>query len=281
MRKLAIALFLASGSIALAGGYDEFVKAGAARRAGNYEMALSSYTAALAAGDLAPAYQPDAYTGRAWLYLRNGKCAPALDDLNAALKARPAMLEALQLRTSANQCLGHPDLAMADFDQMVTTAPSVDTYAARANFQWVHGAFAKAAEDYAAAVARHNKRSFDWQPGTYALVWYAVTAARAKRFDAADYAAKTETFDLDHWPGPLVKFFMGKASGDDVKRALSKADGDALKSQQCEADFMTGEWLVSNDKTAEGKALLNTALQSCPQKSALHHYAELDLKRLP
>lgn len=281
MRKLAIALFLASGTIALAGGYDEFVKAGAARRIGNYDVALSSYTAALAAGDLAPAYLPDAYTGRAGLYLRNGKCAPALDDLNAALKVRPTMLEALQLRASANQCLGHPELAMADFDQMVATAPSVDTYAARANFQWVHGAFAKSAEDYAAAVARHNKRSFDWQPGAYALVWYAISAARAKRFDAADYASKTKTFDLDAWPGPLVTFFMGKTTSDDIKRTLAKAEGDTLKSQQCEADFLIGEWLVSNDKTTEGKALLNAALQSCPQKSGFHHYAELDLRRVP
>jgi lipoprotein NlpI len=279
-RVLAAVAFVAASAAAWAAGYDDFVRAGELRRVGNVDGALAAYSAALSAGDLAPAYMPDAYHSRAELYYRTGKCASALADLDAALKLRPAMIEALRLRARANDCLGNMDAARADLDAVIAAAPASDLYASRGSFNWFHGKFVEAAEDYGTAASLHNKRSFDWRPGAYSLAWYAIAASRAQRFIAADFAAKAKGFDLDPWPGPLVSFFLGKTTQDAVYREAAKGEGDLPKAQKCEADFFLAEWQFASGNAA-AKALLQTVPDNCPKPSVVVAAAKADLRRIP
>jgi len=268
--------FVAASGAAWAAGYDDFVRANAARQAGNLELALSSYTAALVAGDLSPAFVPNAYLGRAEIYYSNGKCALAVTDLDAALALRPALGGALQLRAYANDCLGKADIAEADLNALVAAAPAITLYITRGDFYWRHARFAQAGADYAKAAALHDRRSFDWQPAAFNLLWYAISMSRSQNFVAADFAAKAKGYDLDSWPGPLVSFYLGKASQDAVYREAAKGGNQ----QKCEADFFIAEWQIASGNLA-GKTLLQGIPQTCSSNAYIAVAARIELHRIP
>jgi hypothetical protein len=91
-RVLAAAFLIAIGAVsALAAGYDDFSRGVNATNRGDADAAISSFTAALAAGDLAAAYVPNAHLGRARAYLQKDKCAEALSDLNETIKLKTPM----------------------------------------------------------------------------------------------------------------------------------------------------------------------------------------------
>jgi tetratricopeptide (TPR) repeat protein len=276
------AIFVAAGSAAFAAGYDDYMRGYEARRAGNFEAALTAFTAALADGDLAPTYQPDAHIGRADALMHKRKCAEAAADLDAALSLRPKTVEALMLRANANSCLGKPDAALADIDAAIAVAPSTGLYATRADFHWFRGEFATAAADYLQAAKLQPKRAYEPRQGIYSLLWYAISAARAKTYDAAVFAAAAHDLDVDEddWPGPLMGFIRGKTKREDVYREAARGDGVVPVHKKCQADFFIGEWQVANGDPA-GRALLQGMEQSCPKEAAVLYDARRDLKRLP
>lgn len=277
-----VAVFVAVGGAAFASGYDDYMRGYEARRVGNFDAALTAFTAALADGDLAPAYQPDAHIGRADALLHKGKCAEAAADLDAALSLRPKTVEALMLRARANSCLGKADAALADIDAAIAVAPTTGLYASRADFHWFRGEFVPAAEDFLKAVKLQNKRAYEPRQGVYSLLWYAITASRAKTYDAATFAVAAHDLDVDEdeWPGPLMSFIRGKTKVEDIYRKAARGDGVVPAHQKCQADFFIGEWQVANGDPA-GKALLQGMEQSCPKESAFLFDARRDLKRLP
>lgn len=260
--------------------YDDFVKAGELRRVGNADGALAAYTAALSAGDLAPAYAPDAYISRAQIYMARGQCAVALADVDAALKLRPALLDGLRLRATVQDCLGKADAALADLGALIAAAPVAQNYALRGQYHWFHNSFDRAAEDFATSLSLHNPRNFDWQPVGYSLGWYAIAAKRAGSFAPADFAEKAKKFDLDPWPGAVVSFFLGKITEDKLYKEAGEGEKDAPKFHKCDADFFLGEWRVGSGDAAGGKALLETVVKECP-KSFDARAAKSDLRRIP
>jgi len=279
-KGLIAGLFLAVGGFSWAAGYDDFTRAAALRQVGSLEQALASYTAALNAGDLAPAYVPVAYVGRAEIYLQTGKCASAQTDADAALKLRPGAIDVLRLRARANDCLGKKDAALADLDTMVASEPSARMYAERGSFKWFQGQFVEAAKDYDKAVSLHKEHDYDWRSPTYALVWYAIAANRVQSVNAADLAAKARNFDLDDWPGPLVSFFLGKMTPEKLYREAADGKGDVPKDQKCEADFFTAEWKLASDGAA-AKAQLQAVMDGCPKTLLVVRAARTDLRRIP
>ncbi len=284
MRNTLISLaFVAASAAACAAGYDDFVRANAAQQAGNLELALSSYNAALSAGDLSAAFIPNAYLGRAQIYYYNGKCALALADLDAALALRPALVGGLDLRAFANDCLGKTDAAEADLNALITTAPTINLYTTRGDFYWRHARFSQAAADYAKAAELHSKRGFEWRPAALNLLWYAISASRSQSFVVADFVAadfvvRAKGFDLDPWPGPLVSFYLGKSPPDAIYREA--AGGDNPSQKKCEADFFIGEWQLAAGNPA-GKTLLQTVPANCPKNSYVAVAARIDLHRIP
>lgn len=277
---LAIAL-LFLGGIAWAAGYDDFLRGYEAARVGRNAEAIAAYSAALKSGDLAAVYVPNAYLGRARALMATGQCAAAAGDLDAALKLRPSLAEALTLRAYANSCLGKTDAAFADLDALVLATPIPSAYATRGAFNWFEGHFALAAADYRSAVERVPQRVYDKRPGSYDLLWYALSAKRAGEFDTAFFAAKAGDLSSDDWPGPLLSFIAGKSSADSLRKSLAADKPDATVSRACEADFYSGEWLIAGGDVAAGKALLLGLSSKCAKQEMLLDAARRDLKRLP
>jgi len=272
LRHAFVALVLMAGS-ARAAAYDDYFNAIEAMRANKVDLAITSYTSALNAGDLAPAYVPDAYVGRAKAYLMTQQCASALADLDAALKLRSNYLQALVVRANANSCLGKADAALADWNAAIGISPIAGLYGARAEYHWYRGEFALADDDYAQTIKLAPKN-------IYALLWLAISSGRAGTFDAAGFAKKVSDLDADDWPAPLLDYIGGKTKADDVYRKAAAADGDMASKQKCEADFYIGEWqLVGKDPAA--KALLQQAENECPHNFVEYQAAREDLKRVP
>jgi len=281
MRRWVIAVgFVAAGGMAWASGYDDYMRGYEARRAGRFDLALSSFTAALAAADLAETYKPDAHVGRADVLLHKGRCAEAMNDLDVALTLRPKLIEALIIRAHVNACLGHYDAALADLDTAVAAAPTTDLYALRGSFRWDRGDFAAAAADFMQSAKLQPKRAFDPREGVYSLIWYAIAASRAKTFDAAMYAAAAYDLDDDEWPGPLMSFITGRKKADEIYREAARGDGDIPSHRKCEADFFIAEWQYASGDPA-GKTLLQSLPQTCPTDSTYIRHAQTDLQRFP
>lgn len=270
VRYILVAFAFAFGS-ANAAAYDDYFRGIEAMRAANVEVAISAFTSALSAGDLAPSYIPNAYVGRAQAYLSKQQCASALSDLDAALKLRPKYLEAHILRANANGCLNKLDAVLADLTAAIEISPTSPYYRARGDFHWYHGEFALAADDYLQASKLVPKNGYN-------LLWFAISSGRAGSFDAAGFAKKVSDLDLDDWPEPLLDYIGGKKTADDVYRKAARGDGAA--DQKCEADFYIAEWrIVGNDPSA--KALLQQAENECPHNFVEYRAAREELKRVP
>ena len=273
----AIALFFVMGaSFALAAGYDDLSRGLYANSVGDNALAISSFTAALAAGDLAPGYIPNAYYGRAQAYLRTGKCAEALSDLNEVIKRKADDIDAYELRASAKLCLHQPDAAWADVDAATRLRPVPGIYERFGRLQWKFGFFSQAAANFAQAF----KVATPGNPHRpYLVLWYAMSASRAGRLDQAALAADMAVLDSGDWPAALLDFYRGKTTADQVNRAAARGDEQTASGQKCEADFYIAEWQLANNNPLAAKALLQAAMGECPKTFVEYSAAQVELKR--
>ena len=278
-RVLAAALLFAVGAgSALAAGYDGFSSGVNANNRGDADAAISAFSAALAAGDLAPGYVPNAHFGRARAYLQKNKCADALADLDEVIKLKADNVDAYLLRGAANACLNKPDAAVADFNAAIGLRPTAALYEAVARFQWIYGHFPQAAENYAQAAKLAAK---DNPHRPFILLWYAMSADRAGTLDQVMFAADVTKLDIDDWPAPLLDFYRGKATADDVNRKAANRDAQIATGQKCEADFYIGEWQLARKNEDAAKPLLQQAVSECPHNFVEYSLAQVELKRLP
>ena len=272
-RGISLALAVVALSCgAYAAAYDDYFRGVEAMTAGNPDLAISSFTSALNAGDLAPAYVPDAHMRRAQAYLQKQQCASALADLDAALKLRPNDASMLGLRSAANRCLDKPDAARADLDAAIAIAPAAPgLYRARGDLAWYGADFARAASDYAQAAKLAPKYG-------YFLLWYAISAKRAGTLDAAAFAKQVSDYEGDDWTQTLLDFMRGKKTSEALYKSAAEPGGDASKGRKCEADFYIAEWQLPADTS---KALLQQARDECPHNFIEYGGALEDLKRIP
>ncbi len=277
MKRVLVATLLFAAGPTLAAGYDDFSRGVNANNRGDADTAISSFTAALAAGDLASRYVPNAYFGRARAYLQKGKCAEALSDLNEGLKVKTDNVDAYLFRANANACLNKTDAALADLKLAIDLRPSSAVYEGIARFQWNRGLFSQAAENYAQAVKMAAK---DNQRGPYLVLWYAISADRAGTLDQTAFAADVSALHSDDWPAPLLNFYRGKTSADEVYREAASKDSQTAANQKCEADFYIGEWQLARKNPDAAKALLQAALGECPHNFIEYFAVQVELKRL-
>lgn len=278
-RALAAALFLAACTgAAFAAAYDDFSRGVNANNRGDADAAISSFSAALAAGDLAPGYVPNARFGRARAYLQKDKCAEALSDLDEVIKLKADNIDAHVLRGAANACVNKPDAALADFNAAIGLRPSAALYEAVARFQWNYGYFPQAAEGYAQAAKLAAK---DNPHRPFTLLWYAVSADRAGTLDQVKFAADVTKLDVDDWPAPLLDLYRGKMSVDKVYHEAASRDAQTATNQKCEADFYIGEWQLARKNEVAAKPLLQQAVSECPHNFIEYFAAQVELKRQP
>ena len=278
-RVLAAAFLVAVGAgSALAAGYDDFSRGVNANNRGDAETAISSFTAALAAGDLATAYVPNAHFGRARAYLQKDKCAEALADLDEVIKLKADNVDAYILRAAANACSNKSDAAQADFNAATGLRPSAVLYEAVGRFQWNYGHFPQAAENYAQAV---NLAAKDNPHSPYTQLWYAMSADRAGMLDRVKFAADVSELDFGDWPAPLLDFYSGKVAADKVYSEAASRDAQTATNQKCEADFYIGEWQLARKDGAAARPLLQQAVSECPHNFLEYSAAQVELKRQP
>src|SRR5215831_16040781 len=81
-----------------AAAYDDFARGISANLQGDAALAVTSFSAALSAGDLNATLVPAAYRGRAIAYMRQGQCKAALADLDEFIRLKPGDAQGLELR---------------------------------------------------------------------------------------------------------------------------------------------------------------------------------------
>jgi len=274
----AAALFAVGANSALAAGYDDFSRGVNANNRGDADSAISAFSAALAAGDLAPGYVPNAHFGRARAYLQKNKCADALSDLDETIRLKADNVDAYVMRGAANDCLNKPDAALADFNAAIGLRPSAVLYESLARVQWNYGLFPQAAGNFTQAAKLAAKNN---PHGPYTLLWYGMSADRVGTLDRTAFAADVSKLDVDDWPRPILDFYSGKTAVDKVYREAARGDAQTAINQRCEADFYIGEWQLARKNEAAAKPLLQQAVNECPHNFFEYFAAQVELKRQP
>lgn len=188
-----------------AGGLDNLKAAKVAVEQGKVDEAISQFTQALAAGDLSPANQFEAYKGRGSGYTSKSLIADAFErldqarglrndavaDYTAALKFKTDDVDLYAARAQVYDMNGQYDSAIADFDSALKLKNSPLTLVQRANSLSAKGDYDRALADYTAAIAITDKDTKD--AGIDAVDLY--SGRGYTQFIAARYAAAAADLD--------------------------------------------------------------------------------------
>jgi lipoprotein NlpI len=275
----AVAFALCAGS-AGAASYDDFAQAVTANIRDDPDGAIKGFTAALAAGDLVPAYVVAAYQGRAAAYREKSRCSDALTDLNASVAVRPLDRSGYYLRADIKLCLKDFAGAQQDFEAGNGPILSHDRAFAFARMQWQYGDFrgARSVLDKAVDAMVADK---DRTPhARYLVLWYAITADRIGSLDRTKLETLVDFLDSSDWPRPLLDFYLGKRKVEEVVAKAARGNSDAIPGQKCEADFYLAEWQVARGDAAAAKPLIGSALSGCPAGFIELYGAKAEAERL-
>jgi lipoprotein NlpI len=268
-RVLVLTFLVLTAAGAGAAAYDDFARGLGAAQRGDRDMAIEAFSAAIAAGDLAPNLLPQAYRGRGFARLGKHQCSPALEDFDAALKLKPGDGDITRLHAGAAACLGKFDVALADLSALIAAKFAAEVYRDRGMLRWRMGDYTGAAGDFAYYIAERPKDA-------YGALWLELVRARAGQLDVAVAAHDVRRYDDDDWPAPLLALYAGRTTSD---TALAAAAPDN-PGQRCEADFYVAEWLIAKPDIDAGKALLAKARAECPHAYIEYNDAEAELERL-
>jgi len=258
-RTFLLVAFLAGVSgLANAAAYDDFARGVSANLQGDPALAVTSFSAALAAGDLNPTLVPAAYRGRAIAYLRQGQCKNAVGDLDAFIRLKPGDLQGLELRGRAHACIGDLQAADADLSQVIAQQQDESLHFVRGLVRWRLKDFAGSAGDFADVVAAQPHNG-------HAVLWLELVRARGGILDPKIGEQELLGIDSHDWPEPVIKMFIGDAKPADVSAAALHGDAKVVSDQQCEASFYIAEWWLAQKDTVSAKPLLESAVQNCPK----------------
>lgn len=268
--SIVFAAFLALSARALAAAYDDFARGISANLQGDDALAVTSFSAAIAAGDLNPTLLPAAYRGRAIAYLHQKQCKQALADLDEFVRLKPGDVQGAEFRGNAHLCLGEFAAAESDYSQAVAAQPSRETYWVRGRVRWRMHDFSGAADDFAHVVSLQPDFS-------YAVLWLELSRARGGTLDPKIGVHDLDELDSRDWPTPLIKLFVGEAKPEDMAAAAARGDADKISNQQCEANFYLAEWWLARNDAATAKPLLQAAANKCPKNFVEYDGARFEL----
>jgi tetratricopeptide (TPR) repeat protein len=259
--------------VASAAAYDDFARGISANLQGDTALAVTSFSAALAAGDLNPTLLPTAYRGRAIAYLREGECKSASGDLDEYIRLKPGDVQGLELRGDAHACAGELAAADADLSQVIALRPDRAAYWNRGRLRWRLKNFGAAADDFSQVVHLQPENS-------YAVLWLELSRARGGTLDPKVGARDIDQLDSRDWPAPLIKLFVGEAKQEDMAAAALRGDAKVVANQQCEANFYIAEWWLAQKDATSAKPLLEAAAQNCPKNFVEYDGARFELSVL-
>jgi len=270
--------WLAFAAPALAAGYDDFTLGMTANLRGESERAVTAFTAALAAPDLAAPYKPAAYRGRASAYLQLDKCPEAMADIKAFEALRQSDRPLLRLRVWVELCLTDAVAARKDFELLNKNKLDAGDLWSFAMWQWRYGLY-----DEAAANARDGFKQSDKtvQFSLFVLLWQAVNEIRAGKFDANALSASLAEVKYAGWPRPIFDLYLGKLTPEALLGKASSSFWDTAKqAQRCEVNFFAAEWHLGRHDTGAATAMLLDGVKTCPADLVALSSAKTELKRL-
>lgn len=257
-----------------AAAYDDFARGVSANLQGENDLALTSFSAAITEGGLAPALLPAAYRGRALAYLRLSKCELAKPDLEMARKLAPDDIEGVGLGGLTAACVGDFVTASADYSTLIAKEPqNAEGYSGRGWVRWMLQDFAGATADLAQAEQLAPKNA-------YVYLWLEVVRARARTLDLPTASNDAARFDKDKWPYPLIALFAGSETADGVESAASQGAENVVRVQGCEAHFYAGEWWLARNDSAKAKTEFQAAATQCENILVEYLAARAELARL-
>jgi hypothetical protein len=267
----------ACAGVALAAGYDDFTQGLTANLRGDYVFAVTAFTKALAAPDLVAAYKPAAYRGRAISYLNLDKCREALADVKAyeGLKGQDPGIAVY--RIWAELCLKDAAAARQDLETVANGKLSAAGLFEFARLEWQYDLFEGSAATGSEAFKVADKKDV---MASYILLWEAVAAQRAGKFDAAAITAGLAELKLGEWPKPLLDLYLGKQTPEGVQKEAESWRQSKEDAQRCEANFYTAEWYLGSGDKASATPLLLAVTRKCPNDFIERSAAASELKRL-
>ena len=260
-----------------AAGYDDFTLGVTANLRGESERAVTSFTAALAAPDLVPAYKPTAYYGRAAAYLQLDKCQEANADLQSYETLKGKDNSILILRVWAETCLKDVAAARKNLDALSKGKPGPVDIWELSRIEWRYGLFAEAAD-----TAREAYKALD-KKGTlaaYILLWQALSAERAGKPDPAAVAAGLKEIDSYDWPRPIFDYIQGKLTLQKLQKEAESSRESKELAQRCEANFYAAEFLLARNGTAAATPIFLDVAKNCPIDFIELSAAKTELRRL-
>lgn len=278
MNRVVLAVaWVASAGIALAAGYDDFALGMTENLRGNSQNAVTAFTAALAASDLAAAYKAPAYRGRAAAYLQLDRCQEALADLKAyeQLKGRDETI--LRYRVGTELCLKDTAAARKDLQEIAKGNVDADDLWQFARIEWRYGLFEDAMTAGQEAFAAIDKKA---RRAPYILLWQAMAAQRAGKFDAAYITAGLAQIKLDDWPKPVFDLYLGRQTPEGVQNEAKTWHPSKEDAQACDANFFIAEWHLGRGEKDAAVPLLLAVTKRCPIDSIVLSAAKSELKRL-
>jgi len=270
---------LAAWSVpASAAGYDDFTLGMTANLRGESERAIASFTAALAASDLAAPYKPAAYRGRASAYLQLDKCQEAMADIKAYEALRQSDRPLLRLRVWVELCLKDAGAARKDFELLNKNKLDAGDLWNFAVWQWRYGLYDEAAANARDAFKQSDKTG---QFALYVLLWQALNENRAGKLDVGALSASLAELKYAGWPRPIVDLYLGKLTPESLLSKASSSFWDVTtQAQRCEANFFAAEWHLGRNDTGAATTMLLDVTKNCPTDFFELSSAKAELKRL-
>lgn len=262
-RWAAFALLAGAGPV-LASGYDDLTTGINAIVRHDSKQAITSFTAALAANDLAPPYVPLAHRSRALAYLDEGRCTEAKADLDAYMAQKSLDRSGELLLAQVQLCLKDYAGAQISFATAMAMFPDAAAYWWFGRAQWKAGLLEEAHPNLlqAAQLVRkdHNRTA------AYMVIWYAMTADRVGKLDHAKLDKLEDDLSGSDWPMPVVNLYRGKLTPEEAAAKAGRGDDGVIAGQKCEADFYVGEWYLARGKADAAKPLIASAVAHCPKE---------------
>lgn len=266
-----LAFMGATGTFAAA--YDDFAKGLNDLQRDDNAAAVTDFTAALSASDLAPGVVPLAYRGRGLAQVRLGHCQLALADLDAALKQRPDDIDAQVYHAEAHLCANDLPAAIADYTAILAVHQNPDVYSLRGRVRLRSGDAVGAVDDFTRQTAIVPKNG-------YAELWLLIARRHAGTFDAKIAAKEADRFSSHTWPGAALLLYTGDETVSEVYSAAARGDQKAPEFQMCEADFYVAQYQLATADAAGAKSHFTDALARCPKFFVERRFAAFELEQL-
>lgn len=222
---------------------------------------------------MAPVDLAALYNSRGTAFAARNELGQAVADYSQAIALRPNFVDAYVNRAGAYFAQARFDAAVADY----TAALQVDRteaslYLGRAQVYYFLKRYAESIADL--------KRATAYSPASrHAPLWLYLAEWRAGRNPATDLAASPVRWSPNEWPGALFALYLGNGTADGAIAAARNSDPVTQRSQECEALFYGGEYLLTRGAAADANTLLKRSLAVCPAWRTLHAAAKLELGR--